>query len=325
MSARRVDEPSEGTRAVLVHATEMARRMAAATDGATQSVILYGSHLLGANPDRHSALDFVVVVEDYRRFYQGLRAAGEMHRPPWLMTAMAGVLAPNVIAFTPEDGQAGVAKCLILTREDFASALGPEPRDHFLLARMVQRVAVIWGSTPEHVVWVEERLSEARGGVLDWLAPYLEPPFDAEGVGRRLLEVCYQGEFRPEARNRADTIFRMQQAHFRDHFGSVLEAAAESGRLRPVEGGYQFTTPVTPKERRRWRRHFRRSKARVTARWLKHVLTFDNWLPYIARKVERRTGEKVELTPLERRMPLLFLWPRAVRILMSRPDREKRL
>ena len=35
----------------------------------------------------------------------------------------------------------------------------------------------------------------------------------------------------------------------------------------------------------------------ATARWLKHVVTFDNWLDYIARKVQRRTGMRIEITP----------------------------
>jgi hypothetical protein len=51
------------------------------------------------------------------------------------------------------------------------------------------------------------------------------------------------------------------------------------------------------------------------------VVTFDNWLDYIARKVERRTGKRVEITPWERRLPLLLLWPKVVRVLRDRPAR----
>ncbi len=68
--------------------------------------------------------------------------------------------------------------------------------------------------------------------------------------------------------------------------------------------------------------YFNFSKLRVTARWIKHVLTFENWLPYVVRKVERRTGMTVELTALERRLPLIFLWPRLVRVLRNRPADE---
>lgn len=314
----------EGVGAVLEHAREMAERMASASGGSMDAAVLYGSRLLGANPDRHSALDFVVVVDDYARFYRAMRASGELHRAPWLMTALARVLPPNVVAFTPDDGAAGVAKCLIVSRADFEAGLGRRPRDHFLLARMVQRVAVVWGADEGRTQWVEERIARARSSILDWVGPYLDGSFDAELLGRRLLEVCYGAELRPEARNRADTIFQMQRAHFRDRFAPVLEQAVAAGRLSRGGEGYRFTAPPGASERRRWHRHFRRSKVRATARWLKHVVTFDNWLPYIVRKVERRTGRKVELTPLERRLPLVFLWPRAVRVLLARPEREDR-
>ena len=52
------------------------------------------------------------------------------------------------------------------------------------------------------------------------------------------------------------------------------------------------------------------------------MLTFENWLPYLVRKVERRTGMRVELTPLQMRLPLLFLWPHLLRVLRNRPADE---
>ena len=40
------------------------------------------------------------------------------------------------------------------------------------------------------------------------------------------------------------------------------------------------------------------------------------------RKVERRTGMRVELTALERRLPVIFIWPRVFRVLRNRPAEE---
>jgi hypothetical protein len=306
------------------HAKGLAARLGAAAGGTVSAVILYGSHLLGANPDRHSALDFVLVVRDYRAFYRALRASGEIHRPTWLMAGLSRVLPPNVIAFTPEEGEAGLAKCLVIDHDDFERALGPAPRDHFLVARMVQRVALVLASDDERARWVEAQLHAAHVGALAWVGPFLDEPFDAEALGRRLLEISYRAEFRPEARNRADTIFATQRAHFREVFAPIFDAEADAGRLVRVGDAYRFANPPGEAVRRRWMRHLRWSKARVTARWLKHVLTFDNWLPYIARKVERRTGTRVELTTLERRAPLIFLWPRVFRVLLTRPEGEHR-
>lgn len=290
-------------------------------------VLLYGSHLLNAAPDKHSAYDFVVVVDAYAPFYSALKRSGAVHRPAWLFTAAARILPPNVIAFTPDEGREGMAKCLVVSRRDLARALGPRPPDHFLLARLIQKVALVWQRTADDGEWIEARLEEARDGVLGWVAPYLEEPFDAEAVGRTILQVCYRGELRPEAKNRSETIFLAQRDHFTAFLEEVLARAAGDGLLVPDPGGgtasgYRFAARPGLGRRLRIRWYFARSKTRITVRWLKHVLTFDNWLPYIARKVERRMGTPVELTPLERRFPLVFLWPRVFRTLRSRPRRE---
>jgi len=66
------------------------------------------------------------------------------------------------------------------------------------------------------------------------------------------------------------------------------------------------------------------SKARATLRWAKYVALYDDWLDYVVRKVERRSGVTLELTPRERRWPLLFLWPKLFRFLGRRSARSAR-
>jgi hypothetical protein len=149
--------------------------------------------------------------------------------------------------------------------------------------------------------------------------------FDADALGRTMMAVSYKGELRPEAANRSEVIFESQRRHFESRFGPVLERAASGGTLERTEGGYRFAPGGRPTRVAFGRGYFLRSKVRVTARWLKHVVTFDRWLPYIVRKVERRTGTTIELTRLERRWPLIFLWPRVIRVLRHRPDREDSL
>ena len=303
-------------------AEALASSLVEAADGRVRAVVLYGSQLLQTKPDRHSAYDLVVVVTDYRGFYAGLKASGELHRPVWLMTQMAGVLAPNAIAFAPAEGDVGIAKCQIVSVADFERALGPTPPDHFLLGRLVQRVATVWSASPADAAWVEEQLAGARGRVLDWMLPYLDEPVDAAGLGRRLLQVCYRGEFRPEAKDRSVRIFEAQAEHFQEVFPEVLERGVAAGLLLADGDGFRRAEPPSPVLTRRWRSHFRRSKVRATSRWFKHMVTFANWLPYIVRKVERHTGRTIRLTRIERAVPILFLWPRAIYVLVTRPHRE---
>lgn len=303
-------------------AGDLAVALAGVSGTTVRTILLYGSHLTATSPDKHSAFDFIVVVDHYRDFYAGLSAAGELHRPPWLMTRMAQVLAPNVIVFAPDDGAEGLAKCVIISKSDLVEALGPEPPDHFLLGRMVQRLDKVLVASPEDEAWIDTLLAEARGRVLEWMLPYLEAPVDAAGFGRRLLEVCYQGELRPESKGRPERLSAAQGDHFREHFGPVLTRGVEEGVLRRDNEAFVLSASAPEALRKRWRAHFRRSKLRATLRWFKHTLTFANWLPYVIRKVERHTGRAVHLTAIERRLPLIFLWPRAIVVLMSRPTRE---
>ena len=305
-------------------ALELAERLVADTGTSVRAVLLYGSRLHKTQPDRHSALDFVVIIDDYRPFYQRLSQAGELHRPVGLMTALARVLTPNVIAYAPDEGRDGLAKCLIVTKGDFARALGPNPPDHFILGRMLQRVGEVWAAEPEEVAWVREQVAGAHLRVLEWLSPYLEGPVDASGLGLRIMEVCYQGELRPESRGRAAAMFEAQAAHFVEVLEPALRTAQADGSMLEDEGLYRLAEEVPPRSVRRWRRHFRRSKVRSTSRWLKHMMTFANWLPYVVRKVERHTGRTIQLTTLERKLPLIFLWPRAIHVLLTRPRREIR-
>jgi len=68
--------------------------------------------------------------------------------------------------------------------------------------------------------------------------------------------------------------------------------------------------------------YFRRSEVRATSRWFKYIALYDDWLEYILQKIARRSGISVELTERERRWPLIFLWPKAIHYLRSRPQRR---
>mgnify|MGYP006899818239 FL=1 len=96
-----------------------------------------------------------------------------------------------------------------------------------------------------------------------------------------------------------------------------MPAAGTEGRWRPAR-------PVSKAETFRLKLYFRRSMARSTARWLKHVVSFEGWLDYILRKANRHGGEPVELSTRERRWPLVFLWPRVFRYLREKKQKGSR-
>jgi hypothetical protein len=107
-------------------------------------------------------------------------------------------------------------------------------------------------------------------------------------------------------------------------YGRVLQDAARDGRLVAEGDAFRLSRKPSWRDRRKWAGFFRRSKARATLRWFKYMLTFDDWLDYIVRKVERRSGVRIELSKSERRFPALFLWPKAVRVIRAMKQSDAR-
>ena len=285
-----------------------------------RAILLFGSHMVRASPDRFSAYDLVVVVESYRAFYDALSRARLSHRSPAVQASLNRVLTPNVIALAPEGWGGGpVAKIMVIEPAALELALSPDSRDHFMKGRLIQKVALLHGRDDAAASWAGALLERARAGVLDWVAPSLPERFTAAEAALQMLRTSYAGEVRPEAGSRVFDVFEAQRPFLERMMEGVLDGAVGRGQLTKEGESYRFVRVPGTGDRGRVRRYFRRSKVRATARWLKHVVTFDNWLDYIARKVERRTGMRVEITPWERRLPYLLLWPKVVRVLRARP------
>ncbi|MBT8403251.1 MAG: hypothetical protein KJP18_05285 [Gemmatimonadetes bacterium] len=298
----------------------MVESLVASGGGHIRAILLFGSQLSRAAPSPHSAWDLVVVVDEYGPFHRALVDTGHHRRPAWLLSALGRVLAPNITAFDPGD-HAPLAKCAIVSSSGFERAVGPNSPDHFLKGRMVQNVAVLWAKSAPDAAWVRERLQGAREDVINWAGPYIEGSFTPAEFAHEMLRVSYGGEVRPENKDRVNAVFDAQREFLAGAYLEVLEAEAEAegGRVRRVDGGRYVLDPApTAGDRVRMSLYFTWSKVRAVARWPKHVLTFNDWLTYIQRKVERRTGMEIEVTPWERRLPLLLLWPKVFKVLRGR-------
>ncbi len=287
------------------------------------AVVFFGSRLLGTSPGEESAADLVIVVENYLRFYESIGSRLPAARHSGIMAALNRALPPNIIYLNDPGGLRAGAKCFIITEYDLGLALSADAKDHFFRGRLAQRVHIVYARSDRDRLALERRIDLARRLTVDWVPIYI--PQDSFGVldfCRRMMEVSYAGEIRPEARARVLEVFQSQVSFFRLVYGRVLQDAARDGRL--VVDGDRFRLAKKPswRERRRWAGFFRRSKARATLRWFKYMLTFDDWLDYIVRKVERRSGVRIDLTKSERRFPVILLWPKAVRVIRAMRSSE---
>ena len=300
-------------------ATRLANYLARAFGPATVALLHYGSHAQSAEAGPDSAWDFFVIVDDYLPAYRALAAALPRGFPAGRGAFLNRILPPNVISVTaPGAGDARLAKCCVLNQRDLARACSTGPADHFVRARLFQQSHLVWARDAVGRERVTDAIASARWGTFAWGRPFLPARFDARSYGRTLLAVSYAGEIRPEAAQHVDVLLDAQGGTLMPMFGTLLAHLAARGALVPIGDGYCDPRPPGAPARALARAWFGWSKVRATLRWLKYVALYDDWLDYVVRKIERRSGVVLELTGRERRWPLIFLWPKALRFITRR-------
>jgi hypothetical protein len=285
---------------------------------ATRAVVFFGSRKTQARPDAWSAYDFFVIVDRYRPFYDALRAHGALGRPSALVAALNRPLPPNQVGLIlgPAGERTARAKCAVVSSASFARETSAARRDHFFLGRLCQQTEVVFAADEASREQTVDALASAHALTYAWVRPWLPERFDVGTFCRTFLRVSYSAEIRPEPEGRAEALWEAQRDYLSAVYGVLLrelQAAGELVLLAPDT--YGLARAAGTAERLRLSAYFWRSKIRATLRWAKYVVTFDDWLEFILRKAARHSGQAFDLTPRERRFPLIFLWPRVFRYL----------
>lgn len=299
------------------------RDLAASAEGELLGVVFFGSRRTSAaRTDPWSAHDLFVLVRSYHAAYAALRRNGKTGKSPALMTLLNLALPPNQISLRL--GDPGIhAKCSVISLSAFVRATSPRRRDHFCIGRLFQPSQILYAADPEIEGRILGALVSAHEETWGWVRPWLPPRYDAPTYYRTALRVSLAREIRPEPEGRAEALWAAQGGEQTGVYERLLEALAARGELEVVGSApvtYASVRPVTLGERLRLRAYFTWSLLRATLRWVKHVVTFENWLDYILRKVARHTGEEMVLTPRERRLPFIFLWPRLLRYFRQKDE-----
>jgi hypothetical protein len=304
-------------------ARSLAEFLADAFGPSAAALVHYGSHLTSGGVRPGSALDFFVVVEDYAAAYESVVRRADTGMSAAKAARLARVLPPNVVSVV--DPATGLhAKCAVYSRADFLAACSARSPDHFARGRLFQQVQLLWARDEASSREVRGALVGVRLGTLAWGRPYLPARFGAAEYCRALLDTSFAAEIRPEKADRTAELLAGQAPVLYPAYQAVLAHWAAAGELLRNPGDtYSLARPVGAGDRARLAAYFARSKARATLRWAKYVALYDDWLDYVVKKVERRTGQSITLTPRERRWPLVFLWPRAIRFLRGRPQNRR--
>ncbi|HEX5437636.1 MAG TPA: hypothetical protein VFW98_10790 [Gemmatimonadaceae bacterium] len=298
----------------------LARGIAAAFGDATLALLHYGSHAHRSDARPESAHDFFVIVRSYRAAYRALAASLHTGYSPTTATMLAHLLPPNVIAVRPPDAAPLTAKCAVLSLAHLRRACSPRARDHFVHGRLFQQIQLAWVRDEDVRAVVTDAVLAVRAHTLAWGRPYLPAHFTVHDYCRTLLETSFAAEIRPEGNARLAVLLEAQRGTLTPVYETMLQYLVLQRILASDGKVYSIRQTVDWLTRARIGLYFRRSKLRATLRWLKYIALYDDWLDYLLRKIERRSGMSIALTPRERRWPLLFLWPKVIRYLRTRPQ-----
>lgn len=304
-------------------AAALVRHVVGLAGDSVAAVVFFGSRKSRAHPDPYSAYDLFVVVEDSYSFYSRLAAGRAIRRSPAVLSALQSLLPPNQISVMPQpaDG-APRAKCAVITRAQFARETSLRRHDHFCLGRLFQPTGVLYAA-PGREGEVVDALVRVHALTYAWGRPYLPAAFGVADYCRELLRASFAGEIRPEPEGRAQALLEAQQDYLLPVYSTLLDALVAAGEVREARPGeLSLVRPPRTAERLRSWLYFRWSMVRATARWAKYVITFDDWLEFIVRKARRHTGQDIVLSERERRLPLVFLWPRVIHYLRNK-DRAR--
>jgi hypothetical protein len=300
----------------------LAAFLAEAFGPSTAAIVHYGSHVTAKEHRPGSARDYFVVVDDYDAAYASLVSKAETGMTAARAARLARILPPNVVSVIAPGGELH-AKCAVLSTDDFLVATSPRAPDHFTRGRLFQHVQLVWTRDEGAREMAVGALVSVRAGTYAWARPSLPTEIDAASYCRALLETSFAAEIRPEKADRTAELLAQQAPVLIPVYTALLAALADAGELLREGSAFRLAHPPAAAESARQRAWFARSKARATLRWAKYVALYDDWLDYVVRKVERRTGVQVQLTPRERRWPLVFLWPKALRFLRDRPQQRR--
>jgi hypothetical protein len=248
----------------------IAQAIAAEYPGSARAVLFYGSCLRMSELDG-LMLDFYLIVSDY----------GDAYPKRW-MAAANRLIPPNVFPFAH---RGLIAKYAVLSESDFHRLNGPETRNVSVWARFAQPSRLVWAvddTARDRAVAAVARAAPtllAAAGKVDG-----EAPLD---WWRRAFALTYSVELRAERAGRAQSVVDADADRYQRFSApaiAAIPAAARSGA---------------------WARRRIEGKALSIARLAKASLTYAGGIDYLAWKINRHAGTKIEIKPWQRRWPLI--------------------
>jgi len=266
------------------------------------TMLFYGS-CLRSNDPFEGIVDLYLLVDSYDTFYRHkIKAFGN-----WL-------LPPNVFYREFDVGHSTIrVKYGVLSITDLRHGLSGRWIHSYLWGRFSQPVDILWCRDESLRTTIEACLQQAAATFLTRILPRVPDSGLVSELWEQGLRLSYSAELRSEGIDRAKELV----AFALEHYVSVSKAVAPASRYRLQITGSgtsaRYTASVAGRSRIAgyWAWALRRvlGKFLSLARLIKALFTFEGGLDYAVWKLERHSGQSIEIPERVRRHPLIFVWP----------------
>ncbi|HFB55594.1 MAG TPA: hypothetical protein ENJ46_06680, partial [Hellea balneolensis] len=275
------------------NAAAMCQKIITRHEGRVQALLYYGSSLRAMN-DPGKMLDFYVLVDSYRK----------THKNP--VRAFLNYLIPPAVYYLENknaDGTLSVCKYSILSLSAFQKKTTSKAFLSMIWGRFSQPCVLLFPTSDEVKYQIQNARTQAILHVAKQTAPLFDAPATARQFWSRGFFESYQTEIRPEkSTTRSDEIVSRYQERY-DGISQTL--------FGPADQDGKYNLPHSTRMQKfwcRWKWLWRRilGKPLNAVRILNSAFTFDGGLDYILRKVNNHSGVEINVSPSQKKHPILW-------------------
>jgi len=276
-----------------------------------QAIIYYGSCLRSGKPDQGIA-DFYVIVDSYQQARMGVIKAWLNQRLPPNVFYLEAAHADDL-----NKSQTLRAKYAVISAEQFVCGVSGGWQLPYLWARFAQPSGLLWTRDAAIAMRMNRAMIAGLACFLHESLALMRSDFTARELWQQGLLHSYATELRAERSERIRALYDFWPDYYQQQTAEFMQATAALSSNPDGVYAWQPEALANWTALRRWRSRRRRGKLMSILRLAKSLFTFSGAVDYAAWKVERHSGQPVELSPLARRWPLVGGWVVLWRLLRS--------
>ena len=264
---------------------------------AIAAILFYGS-CLRTGEDRGGLVDLYVMVDRYRAI-----------EPRWLLATLNRLMPPNVFYMeVPFEDRVVRAKYAVLSLDDFTA--GASRWFHsYIWGRFAQPIGLIYARNDQIVQSIQSALAQAVLRFVAQVLPCIPASFTARDLWCKGWTLSYRAELRAERPHKLVQLYEAAPRYYEqltrlaiDRLSFPIDVQKNNGTNRYTAS---FSDDVRRKSRLNWTVRSWQGKLLSALRLLKGLLTFRGGVDYMLWKIERHSGEKIEVPRQLKRHPLI--------------------